>query len=313
MEPTAPVAAGRVAVAVLTYRRPALVGALIPELVRQAREQVADVRVVVVDNDPDAGAEATVGGLSLPEVTYVHQPRPGIAAARNAALDEAHGADVLVFIDDDETPEPDWLGAMLDAHARLGGAAVAGPVLRIHETSPPAWVKAARVFDRRRMPTGTPMEAAGTGNLLVDLAHVRHHGLRFDDELGLAGGSDHLFTKQIRRTGGAIHWCDEAVVHELVPSSRLTGSWTLQRGYRSGSTSVRVDLMLAATRSESLTVRVRALAGGLARVLVGSGRAGLGLLTADPERRGLGAWTLMRGAGMAGGALGHRYVEYRRR
>ena len=313
MEPTAPVTAGRVAVAVLTYKRPALVAALVPELVRQAREQAADVRVVVVDNDPNGGAEAAVGDLSLPEVTYVHQPRPGIAAARNAALDEAADTGVLVFIDDDETPEPDWLAAMLDAYGRLGGAAVAGPVLRIHETSPPAWVKAARVFDRRRMPTGTPMEAAGTGNLLVDLAHVRRHGLRFDDELGLAGGSDHLFTKQIRRTGGTIHWCDEAVVHEFVPSSRLTGSWTLQRGYRSGSTSVRVDLLLAATRGESLRVRANALAGGLARVLVGSGRAGIGLLTADPERRGLGAWSLMRGAGMAGGALGHRYVEYRRR
>lgn len=308
-----PLAAGRVAVGVLTYKRPELVAALLPELVRQAREQPTPVRVVVVDNDPDGGARATVEGLAIPEVTYVHEPRPGIAAGRNAALDEASDVDVLVFIDDDETPEPDWLGAMLDAHTHLGGAAVAGPVLRTHETSPPAWVRSARVFDRRRMPTGTPMEAAGTGNLLVELNHVRRHGLRFDDRLGLAGGSDHLFTKQIRRTGGAIYWCDEAVVHEFVPSSRLTGAWTLRRGYRSGSTNVVVDLMLAADAPERFRVRTRSVVGGVARVVTGAGRAGIGLLGSDPERRGLGAWTMARGAGMVGGAVGHRYVEYRRR
>lgn len=312
MDPTAPDAAPEVVVAVLTFRRPEVLTGLLPELARQARLQHPSARIVVVDNDPAASARDAVAALGVPEATYVHEPRPGIAAGRNAALAAAGDADVLVFIDDDETPEADWLSAMLGAYGRLGGAAVAGPVLRVHETTPAPWVRAARVFDRRRMPTGTRMEAAGTGNLLLDLAHVRRHGLAFDDTLGLAGGSDHLFTTQIRRTGGLIHWCDEAVVHEFVPADRLTGRWTLRRGYRSGSTGVHVDLIMAASRGEELRVRARALVGGLARVLVGATRAAFGLLTGNAEHRGLGAWTMARGAGIVGSAVGHTFVEYRR-
>ncbi|WP_182113188.1 MULTISPECIES: glycosyltransferase family 2 protein [unclassified Actinotalea] len=304
--------AGPVVVAVLTYRRPEVLTRLLPELARQARLLGAGTRVLVVDNDPDASARPAVERLAIPEAEYVHEPRPGIAAGRNAALEAATGADVLVFIDDDETPDEDWLATMVAAHRRLRGAAVVGPVLRIHETEPAAWVRWARVFDRRRMATGTPMEAAGSGNLLLDLAHVRRHGLRFADALGLSGGSDHLFTKELRRAGGAIYWCDEAVVREHVPASRLTGRWTMRRGYRSGGTSVLVDLMLARTRREELSVRARALVAGAARVVVGAARALLGVVTRNPEHHGRGAWTLARGAGILGGAVGHTVVEYRR-
>lgn len=312
MEASAADPARPVAVAVLTFRRPEPLGALLPELVRQAREQAGPVRVVVVDNDPDASAREPVAALGLEEVTYVHEPRPGIAAARNAALDAASDCATLVFIDDDETPDEGWLTAMLAAHERFGGAAVVGPVLRTHDVTPAPWVLEARVFERRRMPTGTRREAAGSGNLLLDLDHVRRHGLRFDDALGLAGGSDHLFTKQVRRTGGEIFWCDEAVVRERVPAARLTGGWTLRRGFRSGGTAVRVDLMMADGPAARLAVRARALVGGLARLVVGAVRAGVGVLTRNARWHGLGAWTAARGAGMVGGAFGHRYVEYRR-
>jgi glycosyltransferase involved in cell wall biosynthesis len=303
--------AGSVAVAVLTYQRPDTLSALLPELVAQARRQGPAARVLLVDNDPGGGAEAAVRALGLDEVTYVHEPRPGIAPARNAALRAAAAFDTLVFIDDDETPEPDWLSSLVATHERLGGAAIAGPVLRTHEHEPAAWVRSARVMDRRRFPTGTPMDAAGTGNLLLDLHHVRRHGLTFDS--GLIGGSDHLFTRSLRRTGGAIYWCDEAVVHEFVPRERLTAAWTMRRGYRSGTTTARVDVMLAPSTAARVQVRLRHLLGGLVRVIAATVRIGAGLLTRDADRQGEGAWTLARGAGLIGGSMGHRYSEYRPR
>ena len=268
--------------------------------------------MIVVDNDPEASAATVVETLGSPGLTYVHEPRPGIAAARNSALAAAVDLDTLVFIDDDETPVSDWLATMVAAHDRFGGAAVVGPVLRVHEVRPADWVLAARIFERRRMPTGTPRDAAGTGNLLLDLHHVRRHSLSFDDRLGLAGGSDHLFTRQIRRTGGLIHWCDEAVVEEFVPADRLTGRWTLRRGYRSGNTSVLIERMLADSFRESAVVRVRALVGGLARLMGGAARSLVGLATRRPDLVGRGAWTAARGAGMLGAAVGRTYVEYSR-
>ncbi len=305
--------AGSAAIAVLTYQRPDQLATLLPELARQARAHEPSAGVFVVDNDPAGSARETVASLRLDEVTYVHEPRPGIAMGRNAALRAAADLETLVFIDDDETPEPDWLSTILRAHARLRGAAVTGPVLRTYEHEPARWVRSARVMDRRRFPTGSVRETAGTGNLLLDLSHVRRHGLTFDDELGLAGGSDHLFTRQLVDTGGTIYWCDEAVVHEFVPQERLTGRWTLRRGYRSGNSSVRVDLMLAGSAAKRARMRVRVLVGGLARVVSGSARVAAGFATADADRKGRGAWTAARGAGLVGGSLGHGYTEYRRR
>jgi succinoglycan biosynthesis protein ExoM len=301
-----------VAIAVLTYRRPQVLETLLPELERQARAQEPPARVIVIDNDPEASARETVHALGLAGTSYVHEPRPGIGAARNTAIRAAHDCRTLVFIDDDEIPDPDWLAALLRAHRHLGGAAISGPVLRTHEREPAAWIAAARVFERRRHPTGTPLEAAGTGNLLVDLEHIRRHQLAFDEELGLVGGSDHLFTKQIRRSGAAIYWCDEATVTEFVPAGRLTGSWTLRRGYRSGSTEVRVALILSTSTYGRAWIRARSITAGLARLGLGASRVLAGTLTRDPDRLGRGAWTAARGAGFVGASLGHRYVEYRR-
>ena len=84
-------------VAALTYRRPTELATLLPRLVDQAQRAAVRASVLVIDNDPDGGARATCEGQPI---RYVHEPRPGIAVARNRALDESPDADLLVFIDD---------------------------------------------------------------------------------------------------------------------------------------------------------------------------------------------------------------------
>ena len=78
--------------------------------------------MLVVDNDPAASARSACTGFH-PAVRYVHEPRPGIAAARSRALREAGEHDVLVFIDDDERPSAGWLRSLLDTFEpdRIGG------------------------------------------------------------------------------------------------------------------------------------------------------------------------------------------------
>ena len=187
-----------VVIAVLTYRRPAELAALLPELTRQALGRPA-VRVLVIDNDPAASGASVVSSLKSDAVRYVHEPRPGIAAARNRALDEATSYDLLIFIDDDEWPNPTWLESMLEVHDRTASAAVVGPVISEYAAEPDPWIKAGRFFDRRRLPSGTLIDVAATNNLLLDLRQVRAFGLRFDEAFGLSGGSDTLFTRELHQ------------------------------------------------------------------------------------------------------------------
>lgn len=309
MTTDAPQAASLV-VAVLTYRRPADLEQVLPELVRQASK--ARGSVMVVDNDPDASARALAAQWPSEVVSYVHEPRPGIAAARNRALAEAAEQDLLVFIDDDERPVEQWLASLLEVYARYRSAAVVGPVVSSFESEPSPWVSAGRFFDRRRLRTGTAVDVAATNNLLLDLRQVRSLDLHFDERFGISGGSDTLFTRALHQRGCALVWCDDALVVDVVPTARTTALWVMQRAFRSGNGWARTSLALAQGPRQLLWVQIRMLLKGAVRLLGGACRWGFGAVGRDLGQRARGARTMARGAGMLSATGGYVYSEYRR-
>lgn len=304
--------AARATIGVLTYRRPDDLAALLPFLVEQARRSTEQVDVVVVDNDPDAGAAALVAGFDDDLVRYVHEPTPGIAAARNRMLDEAATSDLLLFIDDDERPVSGWLDLMLDTWKEHRAAAVVGPVISEFSEEPGPWILGGGFFTRRRMPTGTPVTVAATNNLLLDLREVKRLGLRFDADFGLSGGSDTLFTRTLAASGARLVWCDDAIVYDVVPPGRLTRAWVLQRYFRSGNSWSRTSVVLTRSRIDRLLTRVRLTASGGVRILGGTATWLWGAASRSTAKHAGGLRTLNRGMGMVAGAWGHVYSEYRR-
>lgn len=302
-----------VVIAVLTYRRPAELAGLLPELEHQvAGNPGRSFEVVVVDNDPEGSAREIVEQYPGQGVRYVNEPAPGIAHGRNRALAEAGDAKLLVFIDDDERPRPGWLAALLDTYERTGAAGVTGPVYPDYEGEPDPWLVAAGIFIRKEYADGTEMPAAGTGNLLLDLAQVRELGLRFDDRFGLTGGSDTLFTRQLVRSGRRIVYAAKAGVLDKVPAGRMSRAWGRQRYFRVGNTWSRTSIELAEGPVERWLVRLRLTALGLARTGYGVVRTGVGFATRDLGHRARGERGVVRGLGMISGAWGRAYVEYRR-
>ena len=67
--------------------------------------------LLVVDNAPQTDRTRRVVA-QFPDVRYICEPTPGLNFARNRALSDATG-DVVAFTDDDATPEPEWLDALL--------------------------------------------------------------------------------------------------------------------------------------------------------------------------------------------------------
>lgn len=302
----------RVVVAVLTYRRPDDLAELVPLLREQVGRADREASVLVVDNDPDGGARATVP--DQPWVRYVHETEPGIAAARNRALDEARaqGADLLVFLDDDERPCERWLPLLLERYDVDRPFAVVGPVVSQFTAPLEPWVEAGRFFDRRRLPTGTHVDLAATNNLLLDLHQVDALGLRFDARYGITGGSDSLFTRAAAQRGARMVWCDEAVVTDVVPTDRLTRRWVLRRAFRAGNTWTRTSLDLAPTSAARLAGAARMAALGAGRTVAGGARWAVGVVTRSLPHQARGARTAARGAGVLAGLAGARYAEYRR-
>ena len=340
-------------IAMLTYRRNDYLAQVIPELLAQA-DDVCDAQttasVLIVDNDPQAGARAVVEAaraalageqpqtaeppeqavLSEPSgsadsdaaatsrLVYVHEPEPGIVAGRNRALSQAHGSDALVFIDDDEIPSPGWLKALVSTWRAQGCAAVTGPTPPTFEVDPSAWVTASGAFDSWEAADGAQVRSADTGNLLLDLAVVEGLGLRFDPRYGLTGGEDSLFTRQLTRAGGVIRFAAGAVVTKRVPAARARRTWVLERSLRSGSSWARVRIDTAAPdggasgRLARLRLRLGYGAKGLAKAGIDGARAGVARIRGDVPAQARYEVSSRGGLGMVVGALGVHVREYGR-
>ena len=303
-------------VGILTFRRPDALAAALPavlaQLALEAESGELITEVLVVDNDPAGSARAVAEPFTAEGLRYVIEPRPGIAAARNRVLDETAGSALLIFLDDDEVPQPDWLAALLRTWRADRPAAVMGRVLSQFDHDLDPWVAAGEFFRRRRMPTGTEIGVAAAGNLLLDLEQVRAAGVRFDPDLGLGGGEDTLFSRQLAAAGGRIVWCDESVAVDTVPATRTTRRWVLARSYSQGNTQVVIDLRLAPGSAGRALVRLRSVLRGFLRIAGGLARAAAGMITRSLHHRARGWRTACRGAGMITAALGSRYREYAR-
>lgn len=301
-----------VVVAVLTFRRPRELARILPPLLEQASALPGGAAVLVVDNDPAGGAREQTQAVGGAE--YVHEPRPGIAAARNRAVDEATaiGARALVFIDDDELPGEGWLLRLFDTWQHWRCAAVSGPVLPRFDGPPDPWVLASGAFEARVRATGARVPGAATNNLLLDLTAVQELGLRFDERLGLSGGEDTMFTHELVDRGGDIRWCADAVVIEPVSPDRATRRWVLNRAYRAGTSWSAMELRLARGGVRRLQVRVSLVVRAFVKAPAGGAQWLAGVLLRNLRLRARGTCVFVSYAGLLSGAFGATFSEYRR-
>jgi succinoglycan biosynthesis protein ExoM len=225
-----------ISICIATYRRPQRLGELLADLARQTR--LPD-QVVVVDNDAAGSARAVVeafraGGAPF-AVDYDIQPAPNIAMTRNRTVELAHG-DWIASVDDDERAPPEWLGRLIGAVEQHRADGVLGPVDPQLPDAAPAWISRGRFYDFPRLPTGAvvPLNRMRFGNVILRAALMRAEPGPFDACYGLATGEDGDLLIRLVKRGGRIVWCDEAIVHERIESTRLSLRWLMQRALSGG-------------------------------------------------------------------------------
>jgi glycosyltransferase involved in cell wall biosynthesis len=238
-----------VSVIVATRNRQALLAETLHALVRQdfARERF---ELVVADNGSTDATRSvvarTAGLVERPGLRYLYVASPGKSNAVNEALAIARGG-IIAFTDDDVRPEPDWLGALVDAMSRPGVEFVAGRVLPIWEKTPPPWISPALYGVLAVPDNGTrPIAIASTrsrvmpigANMAVRRSVIERIG-GFRPDLGklegsLRTGEDHEFFLRMLRAGCRGLYEPQATVHHWVPAERLSRryfrSWQYQNG-----------------------------------------------------------------------------------
>lgn len=258
----------KIDVCICTFRRPH-VTETIASVVAAQRPENAELRLVIVDNDADPSAQERVehaaAQIKIPLV-YVHAPGANISIARNAALDTARDADWVVFLDDDEVVEPDWLIALVARQTETEADAVFGHARAVYGEGAPEWMVKGDFHSQYAKPRGDTVETGHTCNVLMRLRDMPWSKERFDLALGRSGGEDTEFFFRLRRQGAKYAIADGSIALEAVPPDRANLRWLLRRRFRIGQSYATVSdgigarvLLFVSAAAKSLYCFFRAL------------------------------------------------------
>ncbi|HIE53952.1 MAG TPA: glycosyltransferase, partial [Chromatiaceae bacterium] len=178
------------------------------------------------------------------EVRILFEEKLGLSNARNCALKNARGQ-YLLFIDDDETPDPKWLTAYEQAMLEHRPDALGGRIeVLFEEGDQPPWLQDELLGFLGRLDHGKadwltePNTPFYGGNFAVRLAIFDEVG-NFDADLGRkgevnTGGEDTEFYRRMLASNHRIRWVPEAVIYHRIQAGKLRRSYFLELHYRQG-------------------------------------------------------------------------------
>ena len=205
--------------------------------------------IVLVNNNStdNTQAECQHFQADYPDITfrYLVEPSQGLSYARNCGITNALG-DLLVYVDDDATVNPQYLRTYADFFQHNPDAVAAGgPILPVYETQEPSWMShytrqliTGKLYlgsHQREFPRGA---FPGGGNACYRKTVFDAVGL-FNVQLGRKGNSligaeeKDLFDKMTTR-GMHFYYLPDAILYHIIPPHKLTPDYFQRLTYGIG-------------------------------------------------------------------------------
>ena len=235
-------------VCVPTFRRPDLLEATLRSLAAQRGGH--DFAVIVVENEGEERAGAMRAASLLQEGLFkglvIVEPRQGNCKAYNAAwrcaLTRFPALRQVLGIDDDETADPLWLDAFLNAAAEAPAELFGGSVTPEFEDGSRAWLAAHPVFRSHYAASGPVPMLYSSANYLIRREVLERLGFPFlDESFDFTGGGDTDFFTRAKAAGFHFWWVQEAAQRETMPTRRSAFSWIAARALRNGAISAAIE------------------------------------------------------------------------
>lgn len=227
-------------VAVCTFRRVGMLRPLIEIIAGQIARLPTEykVRVAVIDNDPDGSAREEIGKLIARlgdfALSYHHEAEPGVGFARNLAFTLVRGQEWLIFFDDDQVPDPDWLSSLLHAAAAGAGDLYVGPVRPVMPMFCPKWAEGGWAWARPEFHDGEFRGHAGFGNIMLSPKSLADPLCRVGEDYLHGPGEDTSVTLALAAKGYRIVHVLAASASEPVSPERISVPWVLERHRKAG-------------------------------------------------------------------------------
>ncbi|WP_082599867.1 glycosyltransferase family 2 protein [Nocardioides sp. Soil777] len=266
-----------VVICAFTEHRLADLTAAIDALRGQSRP--ADQVILVIDHNEVLLRLARSAWAPGAEI-LTNQGAPGLSDARNTGVAAATGA-VIAFLDDDATPEPDWLEHLVAPFADPRVVAVGGAAIPRWESARPRWWPAE--FDwvvgctYRGMPTVGGEVRNVLGATMAFRADVFAGGEGFSLVVGRVGASatgceetELCIRLRQHRPDASILFEPRAVVHHRVTPARERFAYFARRTFAEGRSKAAVARLVGArdALSTERSYVARTLPAGVGRGLV---------------------------------------------
>lgn len=199
------------------------------------------VNVVINESSISPEYNAIINEFKSIDIKFETEPIKGIPFVRNRLVKMSFGSDYLVFIDDDEYPEKDWLLELISTTCQSNADIVQGFVLPKFPSRVPEWAIESKIFSGPHYKDGEQLSTFYTNNVLIKRSVFTSPQFVFDESLANTGSTDYLLGKQLSTNGVKILFNKKALVFEDIPLTRITVAWYLRRRYRVGNVNSRID------------------------------------------------------------------------
>lgn len=203
---------------------------------------------LVVDNGCTDGTPSLLSSDSWRppgvDIRIVREEKLGLSNARNRALTEARG-EYLIFMDDDETPDPEWLLAYEAAMTEHAPDALGGRIKVLFEDGArPSWLQDELLGFLGRLDHGSARWLTETstpifgGNFAFRRTVFDQIG-NFDVKLGRMGianigGEDVEMHRRLLSHGCRVRWVPEAVINHRIQTPKLRRGYFIDLHFRQG-------------------------------------------------------------------------------
>lgn len=244
-----------VTVVLCTFNRQEMLRAALKSLFNLRTGPDFGYEILIVDDGSTDETAAVVGSMmnSSPiELRYIRQDNGGVATARNTGVRHARG-NWIAFFDDDELADRDWLVQLVAVANSTNADCVGGPSLLMlpgqSDISLPQTIRrllGENPVMRERLPGrrwgSDPRRhqnaVPGTGNALVRKELFDRIGLFSNAQ---PYGEDLQFFRRAQKIGARFATAPDAIIHQVIPASRLTSDYLLALAGKGGASQGQID------------------------------------------------------------------------
>jgi len=240
-----------ITVIVCTYNRCTTLAHALNSVAASALPTRLEWEVLVVDNNSTDQTREVVKDFCrrFPgRFRYLLESRQGVSYARNAGIRESR-SDVLAFVDDDVTVDPEWLGNLTAALHNGEWAGAGGRILPQWTCSPPSWIPVKErhglaplaAFDLGAQAGPLNEPPFGANMAFRKEIFEKYGGFRTD--LGRCADSmisneDTEFGRRLLGAGEQLRYEPSAVIYHPVQRERLKRDYFLKFWFNKGRSDI---------------------------------------------------------------------------